>query len=262
MITLRGVGQDESEPKADFLHLTASSISASTGDPTGPEHGTGNGADRVAKGSGDPACLVAVVETRSLLRDCISQLLLKYSGVSVKRCVTISELLLDVPDHRPDLIILGAANKSRQEALDEISILRESDFTCRLIILTDSCDPGFVADALRLGAQGIVTTSSSADVAVEAFRLVMAGGTFIPTEGLAATSRSLHMNGKTQGQLTAREEQIITLLRCGKPNKQIARELGLSEGTVKVHLHNIMKKCGVANRTQIIALPSLPKFHS
>lgn len=259
MITLRGVGQNESE--SDFLQSTASWISVSTGTPPGPEYGSGNGASRVTSGSGDAACLVAVVESRSLLRDCISQLLLKYRGVSVKRCMTIGELL-DGSERLPDLIILGAANKSRQEALDEISKLRESDLICRLIILTDSCDPSFVADALRLGAQGIVTTSSSADVAVEAFRLVMAGGTFIPAEGLATTSRPSHVNGKTQGQLTAREEQIITLLRCGKPNKQIARELGLSEGTVKVHLHNIMKKCGVANRTQIIALPSLPRVHS
>ena len=88
----------------------------------------------------------------------------------------------------------------------------------------------------------------------------MAGGTFIPTEGLATAIRPVLVNGKTHGQLTVREEQIIALLRCGMPNKQIARELGLSEGTVKVHLHNIMKKCDVANRTQIIALPSLPKL--
>jgi len=203
---------------------------------------------------------VAVVESRSLLRDCISHLLLKYRGVSVRRYVTIGELLIDGSNRDLDLIILGAANKSRQVALDEISRLREIDHSCRLVILTDSCDQGFVSEALRLGAQGVVTTSSTADVAVEAFRLVMAGGTFIPTEGLATAIRPVLVNGKTHGQLTVREEQIIALLRCGMPNKQIARELGLSEGTVKVHLHNIMKKCDVANRTQIIALPSLPKL--
>ena len=254
----RGVGQHETGLNPSFLQLTASRFSTSTDDRPEADRGNESGPGRTAAGTGDTAWSVAVVESRSLLRDCISQLLLEFRGVSVERCVTIDELLSG-SRHRPlDLIILGAANKSRQEALDEISRLRESNLACRLIVLTDSCDPGFVGDALRLGAQGILTTSSTAVVALEAFRLVMAGGTFIPTEGLVAATRPVLMNGKTLGQLTAREEQIIALLRYGKPNKQIARELGLSEGTVKVHLHTVMKKCGVTNRTQIIALPALP----
>jgi DNA-binding NarL/FixJ family response regulator len=256
MITLQEVGQNEAGANASLLHLAVPRIPISIDDYSEMDRGAEDGKAAAV------ACLVAVVESRNLLRDCISYLLLKYRGVSVKGCVSLEELLFDSASRNLDLVILGAANKPRQAALDEIAKLREIGHSCRLIILTDSCDPGFVADALRLGAQGILTTSSTADVAVEAFRLVMAGGTFIPAEGLAATARPGMANGKAHGQLTAREEQIITLLRCGKPNKQIARELGLSEGTVKVHLHNIMKKCGVANRTQIIALPSLPKVES
>lgn len=257
MITLQGMGQNEAGLYAGSLQSTGPQISTAPDDHSGMDHGE-NGKGQRETESGKTDCLVAVVESRSLLRDCISHLLSKYRGVSVKRYMTIEELLIDGSNRDLDLVILGAANKSRQAALDEISRLREIDHAYRLIILTDSCDPGFVSDALRLGAQGIVTTSSTADVAVEAFRLVMAGGTFIPAEGLVAATRAVLVNGKTHGQLTVREEQIIALLRCGKPNKQIASELGLSEGTVKVHLHNIMKKCGVANRTQIITLPSLP----
>lgn len=260
MVTLQHMGQDEAGQHASPLVAPKSPTARAR--RVDVDHDGEDAARPQATGVEQASCLVAVVESRSLLRDCISHLLLTYSDVTVKRCITLEELLLNGASHDLDLIILGVANKSRHEALDEISRLRETDRSCRLIILTDSCDPGFVSEALRLGAQGIVTTSSTADVAVEAFRLVMAGGTFIPTEGLVATNRSELVNGKVHGQLTAREEQIIALLRCGKPNKQIARELGLSEGTVKVHLHNIMKKCGVANRTQIIALPSLLKLQS
>jgi DNA-binding NarL/FixJ family response regulator len=53
--------------------------------------------------------------------------------------------------------------------------------------------------------------------------------------------------------LTNREEQIVSHLRSGKSNKQIAYELDLSLGTVKVHLHNIMKKLGAHNRIQVLA---------
>lgn len=259
MITLREPGQDEIGLHAKLLAAPPSP--AALDQQAYVDREAGNGKEPYATGSGEAACLVAVVESRSLLRDCISHLLLKYRDVKVKRCVTLDELLLDVSSHSLDLIILGVSNKSRQEALDEISRLRGIGRAFRLIIFTDNCDPGFVGDALRLGAQGIVTTSSTADVAVEAFRLVMAGGTFIPAEGVIAAPRSA-VSGRVHGHLTAREEQIIALLRCGKPNKQIARDLGLSEGTVKVHLHNIMKKCGAANRTQIITLPSLLKLDS
>src|SRR5262245_43000655 len=175
--------QDLAGLNADFLQLIAPKS------PTASD----------VTGSGERICLVAVVESRSLLRDCISHLLLKYRGVSVRRYMTIGELLIDDSNRDLDLIILGASNKSRQAALDEISRLRENDHSCRLVILADSCDPGFVSEALRLGAQGIVTTSSTADVAVGAFRLVMAGGTFIPTEGLAAAIRPVLVNGKTHG---------------------------------------------------------------
>jgi DNA-binding NarL/FixJ family response regulator len=62
---------------------------------------------------------------------------------------------------------------------------------------------------------------------------------------------AIHPN-RTGGGLTAREAQIVELLRSGKPNKQIAFELDLSLGTVKVHLHNIMKKLGAHNRLQVL----------
>src|SRR5690242_3636576 len=213
MISLRELGRDESGLQASFL---APRNPAAFGQ-TVVDHDARNGKGPRAAGAAEAACLVAVVESRSLLRDCISHLLLKYRDVTVNRFVTLDELLLNGSSQNLDLIILGVSNKSRQEALDEVSRLRGIGHSFRLIILADNCDPGFVGDALRLGAQGIVTTSSTADVAVEAFRLVMAGGTFIPTEGVIAVTRPVAANGKAQRQLTVREEQIIALLRCGKP---------------------------------------------
>jgi DNA-binding NarL/FixJ family response regulator len=91
-------------------------------------------------------------------------------------------------------------------------------------------------------------------VAVEAIRLVLAGGTYIPTEALMTLARAQQQPANSShNHLTVREEQILALLRHGKQNKQIAYELSLSEGTVKVHVHNIMRKFGVSNRTQILA---------
>jgi DNA-binding NarL/FixJ family response regulator len=109
-----------------------------------------------------------------------------------------------------------------------------------------------VCDALRAGARGIVTTALSADVATEAIGLVMAGGSFIPAESTMQPSSQAYAQVNSKTRLTAREGQVLELLKAGKQNKQIAFSLSLSEGTVKVHLHNMMKKLGTTNRTQTI----------
>lgn len=112
-------------------------------------------------------------------------------------------------------------------------------------------------DALCRGLRGVVPITFTADIAVEALRLVLAGGTFVPVDALMGYAKHrMDPSSSLQRQLTAREEQILAQLRLGKQNKQIAYDLSLSEGTVKVHIHNIMKKLGVSNRSQVIAATS------
>src|SRR5437868_4842969 len=136
MVTLQHMGQDKAGQHAS--PLVAPKGPAGRDRRADADHDGEDGTRPQATGVEEASCVVAVVESRSLLRDCISHLLLTCRDVTVKRYITLGELLFSDSSHDLDLIILGAANKSRQEALDEISRLRETDHACRLIILAES----------------------------------------------------------------------------------------------------------------------------
>jgi DNA-binding NarL/FixJ family response regulator len=123
-------------------------------------------------------------------------------------------------------------------------------------VLSDSDDVGEVNRALTHGVRGYIPTSVECEVAVAALRLIGVGGTFVPAAALCSTSAK--PDDRPEGgrqrrsdglDLTPRELSVIDLLREGKPNKLIARQLDMQENTVKVHVRNILKKLNAANRT-------------
>jgi DNA-binding NarL/FixJ family response regulator len=121
--------------------------------------------------------------------------------------------------------------------------------------MSDSLQPGPAVELLREGVKGYIPATLSPRVAIEALRLVCAGETFIPSDLLRyATDESRHSTPTSDGDcvlqdLTARQNAVLKLLRCGKPNKIIAAELEITESTVKVYVRQIMKKLGAINRT-------------
>src|ERR1700726_3281340 len=120
----------------------------------------------------------------------------------------------------------------------------------------DRDDRDEVNRALTHGVRGYILTSVECGVAVAALRLISAGGTFVPANALRSTAARVvdQPEGGRQRRsdgvdLTPRELSVIDLLREGKPNKLIGRELEMQESTVKVHVRNILKKLNARNRT-------------
>ncbi|MCK8782480.1 response regulator transcription factor [Rhizobium sp. NTR19] len=117
--------------------------------------------------------------------------------------------------------------------------------------------------------QGIVPFNVNLDVFLSALRIILKGGRYFPTTGSRApaadTAPALQekseanfpstTNGQVQGieKLTKRENEILACMAMGNQNKIIAATLGLSEHTVKIHIHNIITKLGVHNRTEVVA---------
>ncbi len=133
-----------------------------------------------------------------------------------------------------------------------------------VIVLSASENPGHVRKCIDLGAVGFVSKSSPQECLFEAIEVVRAGGTYFPpppedVEGAAtgptAESAPLSMDyNEVRGILTRRQMEILTLMAQGQPNKQIARDLGLSSDTVKVHVSAIFKNLGLSNRSQAAIL--------
>jgi len=131
-----------------------------------------------------------------------------------------------------------------------------------VVMLSGSSDPLKMRKALDIGAAGFITKSATAEVMLSALRLVLAGGIYVPPDMLKGAAAAVAEAGvesdggdqsvapSTGGGLTARQLEVLACLGQGKSNKHIARELDLSENTVKIHVAAILRALGVDNRTQ------------
>ncbi len=148
-----------------------------------------------------------------------------------------------------------------------IAELRERLPALPIIVLSGVEDPDVMRAAIELGALGYIPKAYSPDVMLSAVRLVLAGGVFVPQmmlSGIASPATTPPRVAEPAGEaraasldqlrslLTERQIDVLRLLSEGKPNKLIARDLGISEGTVKIHLAAIFRALDVRNRTEAV----------
>ncbi len=159
---------------------------------------------------------------------------------------------------KPDLLLLDLA-MPRLPGLEALQELATASVPVRTILLTAAIEKEQIAEALQLGARGVVLKESATQLLFKSIRTVMAGQYWVGRESvsdLVATLRSL-MPGpgedarpKTFG-LTPREIDIISAVVTGYTNKDIAQKYSISEDTVKHHLTNIFDKLGVSTRLEL-----------
>lgn len=126
-----------------------------------------------------------------------------------------------------------------------------------VVILSSSEDTPNVVAALKRHAVGFIPKSSPREVMLQALRLVLAGGIYIPPQALELAGRGglgaspdLDTKSIDKPSLTVRQAEVLGLIAQGKPNKIIASELNISEATVKAHVTDIMRALKVTNRAQ------------
>jgi DNA-binding CsgD family transcriptional regulator len=138
----------------------------------------------------------------------------------------------------------------------EIASTRVRRFEIPLVLVADAADPNLAEEAVRrLHLSGYIPTASSPELAATALRLVIFGGRYIPGRcsdaGAAAPAVTRQPpTSAYDSKLTTRERAVLELLERGLPNKVIAVRLGMSPSTVKAHVHNIIAKLNVRNRTE------------
>jgi DNA-binding NarL/FixJ family response regulator len=139
------------------------------------------------------------------------------------------------------------------------------------MVLSGYEDPAVMRSALERGVLGFIPKAYSPDVMLSAVRLVLAGGVYVPpmmltalppgiVAGVAPQAAETLSRGGAGSQtlehlrnvLTERQVEVLQLLSQGKPNKLIGRSLGISEGTVKIHLAAIFRALNVRNRTEAV----------
>jgi DNA-binding NarL/FixJ family response regulator len=132
-----------------------------------------------------------------------------------------------------------------------------------IVVVAESDEAEDVLAVLSLGIRGFIPCLDGPGSRFADAHLHPAGGDFFPPTALLnvqdRTGLSLRAPSgaaREAGELTSRQDDVMRLLRLGKPNKVIARELGMQESTVKVHVRQIMRKLGVSNRTEAALLSS------
>ncbi|WP_449429283.1 LuxR C-terminal-related transcriptional regulator [Rhodanobacter umsongensis] len=128
-----------------------------------------------------------------------------------------------------------------------------------VIVLSGSEDPALMKTLLALGVQGFIPKAYSPEVMLSAVRLVLCGGVYVPpmllqdpddANSMTHDETTASMEERLRKLLTERQVDVLRLLSQGKPNKVIAHNLGISEGTVKIHLAAIFRALKVRNRVE------------
>lgn len=156
-----------------------------------------------------------------------------------------------------DLVIIFSQGKeSRGNFAAVKELLDQSAQPPPFVVLADSEDAEDILAAFEQGARAYIPTSVTLEVMIEAIKLVVAGGTYIPSCVLSICANCIEAKHPAYA-LTPREISVLEAVRQGLPNKIIAQELGISESTIKVHVHRLLKKLKVQNRTQAAICASL-----
>ena len=213
--------------------------------------------DIAVSGGASPATIV-VIEPRIFVQECLAHCFRLFSGDSVA-CFPSVQSFLAVTDISVSVIILSAHTPVMAVVRQQLSLLTQAQNHVPAIVLNDQDDPKEIMAALESGARGYIPTSLPLQLAIEAMRLVRAGGTFVPASSLVAmrqTNQAQSSEATKSHPFTVRQAAVVEVLCRGKANKIIAHELNMRESTVKVHVHNIMKKLKARNRTEVAFIVS------
>jgi DNA-binding NarL/FixJ family response regulator len=164
----------------------------------------------------------------------------------VEAGLQVGLMILDL--HMPGYTGLSALQRARASC-PEIPVL----------VLSGQDDPGTIQQCIDMGACGFLPKAAPAEALQQALKLVLSGGVFLPASCLSIASAGTP-NGRDAADrwsrlgvhLTDRQREVLLALIQGKPNKVIARDLGISDGTVKTHIAHIFDALGLTNRTQAV----------
>jgi DNA-binding NarL/FixJ family response regulator len=198
-----------------------------------------------------------VIDDHPLMREAVQGVVTRLEPGAMVLAVGDSARGFAIADAEPDLdLVLLDLNIPGLAGIPALKAWRRRYPELPVVVLSSADDRPTVLAAIAAGASGFIPKSSPNEVLLNALRLVLAGGKYLPPEALApvagtgarvAPERTLSL--ETLG-LTERQAQVLRLLAAGKSNKLICRELDLAERTVKAHISAVFRALGVTTRTQ------------
>jgi len=198
---------------------------------------------------------VLIIDDHALFRVGL-QGLLEQRGIEVADAVASGiEGIQRADELRPDIVLLDLRMPD-MGGLEVLQKLRESHSSIPVVMLTTSNEESDLIKSLRSGAQGYLLKDMEPDELVSALRDIENGKNVVAQDLTDALARMVQGDTNVDdeegpfSELTPREMEILCLLAEGQSNKLIARNLGISDGTVKLHVKAILRKLGIHSRVE------------
>jgi len=211
---------------------------------------------------------VMIVDDHAMFREGLRLVLEQLpQQVELVEARSLSECLSAIERNRDfDLLLLDLMLPDAR-GLSGLEAVREAAPDLPVVILSASEDGDDMVAAIERGAMGYIPKASSTRILLGALQLVLNGGIYVPpsliTNAPAADARQRTASSSRDNAavaLTKRQREILMELTKGKSNKEIARDLNLAEGTVKIHVTAVLKALRVRNRMQAVLKASSLKF--
>jgi DNA-binding NarL/FixJ family response regulator len=208
-----------------------------------------------------PSIRVLLADSNQTQAQLLSSALRRQPGLNVTCCRgELSDCLQALRSTQVDVVLVSDSRTDHIHLIDTLRGLHASHPHIDLILLLDSYDRSLVVDALQAGARGLFCRASQPFRALcRCISVVHQGQIWASTEHLNYLIEALRspastriINAKGEGLLTARENQVVSLVAEGIVNREIAQQLGVKENTVKKSLLRVYDKIGVSNRVELV----------
>jgi two-component system nitrate/nitrite response regulator NarP len=193
---------------------------------------------------------ILLADDHPMIRTAIEVLLRETQFELAATAMNGAEALTEVERLKPDVLLVDL-EMPELGGMGVIRKLRGERNLTKVVILTAAIDDSSLMEARSLRVNGMVLKNSDPAYLLECLEAVSAGRTWIDPELQARTEALTESFGGEGVALAPRERQLIRYVRRGLRNREIAAELGVTEGTVKVYLHAVFEKLGIKNRTEL-----------
>jgi len=198
---------------------------------------------------------VMLIDDHALFRIGLQELLERrgIEVIAVGNCLQGIDL---VTDEQPDVVLLDMRMPD-MTGIEVLKQLRQNEQKMPISMLTTSREESDVIDSLQNGAQGYLLKDMEPDELIDALHQIVQGNTVVANELTVVLAKAVQGETQTKDppassldELTPREREILCHLADGQSNKVIARNLGISDGTVKLHVKAILRKLEVHSRVE------------
>jgi DNA-binding NarL/FixJ family response regulator len=199
---------------------------------------------------------VVLVDDHPIVLQGLQQLFDRQSDFRVvAACANSDTALIAIRTHHPDVLVLDL-RMPQPGGLGLLRMLKAEQLDCRCVLLTAAIHDDEVIEATRLGVTGLVLKESPPETLLKCVRRVNRGERCIDQETITRAFQAVVGRESAEREiaktLTPRETELVKMMAEGLRNRAIAERMGISEGTVKVHLHNVYEKLGLDGRLELV----------